>query len=257
MMGLCFLGFGTSSIQLVLIIEPYPPLPPSQYAPPSSRLSSRSASVMSAHSRARSSQTRMRGERESGRYSSASLSLSVAPDGSRGGGGEGAGGVRGDSIANMRNASRAPSIANSRKGGSSTPFREESSTPGFSGFGSMGSRRRMSQTPLFMPRDTPFDEDEEDEEEHEIYLSALAEGRQRLPSVFHPAGEGGGRGRGRGRGREEEEGEEDIPESVVDIGERLVRNSEIEQGVVRVQGGWEERGDGEESAVMGREEPGD
>ncbi|OXC67961.1 hypothetical protein AYX13_03414 [Cryptococcus neoformans] len=252
-----FKGFGTSSIQLVLIIEPYPPLPPSQYAPPSSRLSSRSASVMSAHSRARSSQTRMRGERESGRYSSASLSLSVAPDGSRGGGGEGGGGVRGDSIANMRNASRAPSVANSRKGGSSTPFREESSTPGFSGSGSMGSRRRMSQTPLFMPRDTPFDEDEEDEEEHEIYLSALAEGRQRLPSVFHPAGEGGGRGRGRGRGREEEEEEEDIPESVVDIGERLVRNSEIEQGVVRVQGGWEERGDGEESAVMGREEPGD
>ncbi|OXG37661.1 hypothetical protein C359_05038 [Cryptococcus neoformans Bt120] len=256
LMGLCFLGFGTSSIQLVLIIEPYPPLPPSQYAPPSSRLSSRSASVMSAHSRARSSQTRMRGERESGRYSSASLSLSVAPDGSRGEGGERGGGVRGDSIANMRNASRAPSVANSRKGGSSTPFREESSTPGFSGSGSMGSRRRMSQTPLFMPRDTPFDEDEE---EHEIYLSALAEGRQRLPSVFHPAGEGGGRGRGRGRGREEEEEEEeeDIPESVIDIGERLVRNSEIEQGVVRVQGGWEERGDGEESAVMGREEPGD
>lgn len=251
-----FKGFGTSSIQLVLIIEPYPPLPPSQYAPPSSRLSSRSASVMSSHSRARSSQTRLRGERESGRYSSTSLSLSVAPDGSTGGG-EG-GGVRGDNIANMRNASRAPSVANSRRGGTSTPFREESSTPGLSGSGGMGSRRRMSQTPLFMPRDTPFDDDEEDEEEHEMYLSALAEGRERLPSVSHPAGEGRERGRRRGRGRkEEEEEEEDVPESVVDIGERLVRNSEIEQGVVRVQGGWEERGDGEESAVMGRDEPGD
>ncbi|KIR35470.1 hypothetical protein I352_01745 [Cryptococcus deuterogattii MMRL2647] len=250
-----FKGFGTSSIQLVLIIEPYPPLPPSQYAPPSSRLSSRSASVMSSHSRARTSQTRTRGEREGGRYSSTSLSLSVAAaDGSGGGvGGEGVGGD--GNIANMRNASRAPSVANSRRGGTSTPFREESSTPGLSGFGGMGNRRRMSQTPLFMPRDTPFDEDEEDEEEHEMYLSALAEGRERLPSVFHPAGEG--RGRGRGRGREEEEEEEDVPESVVDIGERLVRNSEIEEGVVRVQGGWEERGDGEESAVMGREELGD
>lgn len=166
--------------------------------------------------------------------------------------------MRGDNIANMRNASRAPSVANSRRGGTSTPFREESSTPGLSGSGGMGSRRRLSQTPLFMPRDTPFDDDEEDEEEHEMYLSALAEGRERLPSVSHPAGEGRERGRRRGRGRkEEEEEEEDVPESVVDIGERLVRNSEIEQGVVRVQGGWEERGDGEESAVMGRDEPGD
>lgn len=210
---------------------------------------------MSSHSRARTSQTRTRGEREGGRYSSTSLSLSVAAaDGSGGGvGGEGVGGD--GNIANMRNASRAPSVANSRRGGTSTPFREESSTPGLSGSGGMGNRRRMSQTPLFMPRDTPFDEDEEDEEEHEMYLSALAEGRERLPSVFHPAGEG--RGRGRGRGREEEEEEEDVPESVVDIGERLVRNSEIEEGVVRVQGGWEERGDGEESAVMGREELGD
>lgn len=39
------------------------------------------------------------------------------------------------------------------------------------------------------------------------------------------------------------------------IGERLVRSSEIEEGVNRVQGGWEERTDDEESAVMGREQP--
>jgi hypothetical protein len=39
------------------------------------------------------------------------------------------------------------------------------------------------------------------------------------------------------------------------IGERLVRSSQMEEGVNRIQGGWEERADGEESAVMGREDP--
>lgn len=41
----------------------------------------------------------------------------------------------------------------------------------------------------------------------------------------------------------------------MEIGQRLVRSSEIEEGVMRVQGGWEERAEGEESAVMGREGP--
>jgi hypothetical protein len=48
-----------------------------------------------------------------------------------------------------------------------------------------------------------------------------------------------------------------MPDSIMEIGQRLVRSSQIEESVVRVQGGWEERGEGEESAVMGREEPGD
>jgi len=43
----------------------------------------------------------------------------------------------------------------------------------------------------------------------------------------------------------------------MEMSERLVRSSEIEEGIVRVMGGWEERADGEESAVMGKEEPGD
>ncbi|WVQ77079.1 hypothetical protein IAR50_006762 [Cryptococcus sp. DSM 104548] len=241
-------GFGTSSVQLVLIIEPYPPLPPSQYAPPASRLSSRSASVVSNYSRARSSQTRQtRGA--ASRYSS--TSLSVAPQGQGNAGNAG----RSESVANMRNASRAPSVANSRRGGeSATPFREDSTTPGPGG---AQGRRRMSQTPLFMPRDTPFDEDEEDEEAHEEYLNALREGRSRLPSVFHPSGE---KSKGKGKRRrdeDEDEDEDDVPESLQDIGARLVRNSQIEEGVVRVQGGWEERSAGEESAVIGREEPGE
>ena len=50
---------------------------------------------------------------------------------------------------------------------------------------------------------------------------------------------------------------EDIPESLEAMSERLVRSSEIEEGITRVQGGWEEREEGEESAVMGKEEPGD
>ncbi|ODN77894.1 hypothetical protein L202_05001 [Cryptococcus amylolentus CBS 6039] len=239
-------GFGTSSVQLVLIIEPYPPLPPSQYAPPASRLSSRSASVVSNYSRARSSQTRQtRGA--ASRYSSTSLSL--APQG------QDSVGRRSETVANMRNASRAPSVANSQRGGeSATPFREDSTTPGP---GEAQGRRRMSQTPLFMPRDTPFDEDEEDEEAHEEYLNALRDGRSRLPSVFRPSGETKkGKGKRR-RDEEDEDDEDDVPESLENIGARLVRNSEIEEGVVRVQGGWEERSAGEESAVIGREEPGE
>ncbi|WWD09523.1 hypothetical protein V865_007650 [Kwoniella europaea PYCC6329] len=232
-------GFGTSSVQLVLIIEPYPPLPPSQYAPPSSRLSSRSASIASARSRSRSKQ-----ETGAIRYSSTSLSLDAG------------GQHRSQSVAepNMRNASRSVSaVPNSRRGGiaSVTPFgREDSSTPGPSG---SAGRRRSSQTPLFMPRDTPFDEDEEDEEAHEAYEEALREGRLRLPSVKRPAGDQSGLT----RMSDDDEDLDDVPESIMDIGERLVRNSQIEEGVIRVQGGWEERAEGEESAVMGKEEPGD
>ncbi|OCF55347.1 hypothetical protein L486_06827 [Kwoniella mangroviensis CBS 10435] len=233
-------GFGTSSVQLVLIIEPYPPLPPSQYAPPSSRLSSRSASIASARSRSRSKQGT-----GAIRYSSTSLSL------------DSGGQRRSHSVAepNMRNASRSVSaFPNSRRGGTAsvTPFgREDSSTPGPSG--STG-RRRSSQTPLFMPRDTPFDEDEEDEEAHEAYEEALRQGRLRLPSVNRPAGD---QSSGLTRMNDDDEDLDDVPESIMDIGERLVRNSQIEEGVIRVQGGWEERAEGEESAVMGKEEPGD
>ncbi|WWC66492.1 uncharacterized protein I206_100394 [Kwoniella pini CBS 10737] len=234
-------GFGTSSVQLVLIIEPYPPLAPSQYAPPSSRLSSRSASIASARSRSRSKQG-------TGAIRYSSTSLSVEP------------GAQARSqtahAPNMRNASRSVSaVPNSRRGGASssvTPFgREESSTPGPS---ASAGRRRMSQTPLFMPRDTPFDDDEEDEEAHEAYEEALREGRMRLPSVNRPAGDESGLRRMR---EDDDDDLDDIPESIMDIGERLVRNSQIEEGVIRVQGGWEERAEGEESAVMGKEEPGD
>ncbi|WWC99801.1 hypothetical protein V866_006709 [Kwoniella sp. B9012] len=232
-------GFGTSSVQLVLIIEPYPPLPPSQYAPPLSRLSSRSASIASARSRSRSKQGT-----GAIRYSSTSLSL------------DSGGQRRSQSVAepNMRNASRSVSaVPNSRRGGTAsvTPFgREDSSTPGPSG---SAGRRRSSQTPLFMPRDTPFDEDEEDEEAHEAYEEALREGRLRLPSVNRPAGDQSGLT----RMNDDDDDLDDVPESIMDIGERLVRNSQIEEGVIRVQGGWEERAEGEESAVMGKEEPGD
>jgi len=111
----------------------------------------------------------------------------------------------------------------------------------------MGRRRRASQTPLFMPRDTPFGEDDEDEEAHEEYTTALREGRARLPSV---SGRDGGN-------EDEDEGMDDVPDSIMEMSERLVRSSEIEEGIVRVLGGWEERADGEESAVMGKEEPGD
>jgi len=154
----------------------------------------------------------------------------------------------------MRNATRSVSVTpapNSRRGGggSVVPFiggngRENSATPGPNG--GSGRRRRESQTPLFIPRDTPFGEDDEDEEAHEEYTAALREGRARLPSV------------GRARGdQDEDDGMDDIPDSIMDMSERLVRSSEIEEGIVRVMGGWEERAEGEESAVMGKEEPGD
>ena len=155
---------------------------------------------------------------------------------------------------NMRNASRSisttPAPGQSRKGGSVTPFRYQSTTP----FGSEGGRRG---TPLFIPSNTPFGDDEEDEEAHEAYTEALREGRFRLPSVSNPDGEGEEeRGVRRRRYSEDEDGNvDDIPDGMMRIGERLVRSSEIEEGVNRVQGGWEERADGEESAVMGREDP--
>ena len=112
----------------------------------------------------------------------------------------------------------------------------------------MEGRRRASQTPLFMPRDTPFGEDDEDEEAHEAFTEAVKSGRARLPSVALRDGEE----------RDVEEGDEDdVPESILDMSQRLVRSSVIEEGIVRVQGGWEERAEGEESAVMGKEESGD
>lgn len=118
----------------------------------------------------------------------------------------------------MRNATRSVSVA----GRESTPA------------GSGGEGR--GRTPLFISRDTPFDE--EDEEEHEAFDLALREGRYRLPSVME---------------REEEE-IVDVPEGIEAIGERLLHSSEIEEGVIRYSGGWEDEG---ESVVLGREEPGD
>ncbi|WVF70557.1 hypothetical protein IAT40_005348 [Kwoniella sp. CBS 6097] len=250
-------GFGTSSVQLVLIIEPYPPLQPSQYAPPSSRLSSRSSSIASSRSKSRS---RSKQGTNAIRYSS--TSLSVAP-GVQARGGQSA-------APNMRNASRSVSaVPNSRRGGtttgSTTPFGTDEYDNGNDGGGDSG-RRRLSQTPLFMPRDTPFEDDEEDEEAHEAYEEALRQGRASLPSISRPAGSGSTSGKGKkrrvntsydGYNEDDDEDFDDVPESIMDIGDRLVRNSQIEEGVVRVQGGWEERADGEESAVMGKEEPGD
>lgn len=157
----------------------------------------------------------------------------------------------------MRNASRSVSaIPNSRQGGSgssATPFREYSATPGPGPGPSTGTsrRRRASQTPLFIPGDTPFDEDEDDQEAHDAYEEALRVGRLRLPSVAGDRVDYGGRDDGYGVGYGDE------PEGMDVMSQRLVRSSEIEEGVVRVQGGWEERGDGEVSEVMGREEPGD
>ena len=107
---------------------------------------------------------------------------------------------------------------------------------------------------------TPFGEDDEaDEEEHEAYTKALREGRARLPSVTRPAGsESKSERKKRRRELEEEEYDlDDAPDSIREVGERLVRSSQIEEGVVRLAGGWEERAPGEDSAVMGREEPGD
>lgn len=115
-----------------------------------------------------------------------------------------------------------------------------------------------------MPRDTPFDQDEEDEEAHQAYLEALREGRVRLPSVSRPAGAEVVMSKTQRRSvrraieaEEEEEEGEDEPEGMGAMSGRLVRNSEVEERVVRVYGGWEEREEGEDSAVMGREIPGE
>ena len=101
-----------------------------------------------------------------------------------------------------------------------------------------------------MPGDTPFGDDDEDEQAHEAYTTALREGRARLPSVMGDRASGG-------RDEDDDEGLDDVPDDIMDMSERLVRSSEIEEGIVRVMGGWEERVEGEESAVMGKEEPGD
>jgi hypothetical protein len=124
---------------------------------------------------------------------------------------------------------------------------------------------------LFIPYNSlPGDwDDEEDEEAHEAYTEALSRGRLRLPSVSRPSGTPAP-----GSNEDQEADEErsrsvtgrryyvddgdnmhDLPDGMMRIGERLVRSSEIEAGVNRVQGGWEERAEGEESAVMGREDP--
>lgn len=105
--------------------------------------------------------------------------------------------------------------------------------------------------------------DEEDEEAHERYTAALREGRVRLPSVSRPAGGtemGKNERRNLKRRIEEEEDEldgDDEPEGMEKLGERLMKASEMEEGVVRVTGGWEERAVGESSEVLGREEAGE
>ena len=139
-----------------------------------------------------------------------------------------------------------------------TPFGRESRES--TGGGPSGLAR--DGTPLFVPRDTPFDEDDEDVEAHEEYTTALREGRLRLPSVTRPAGTPAPDGSESGRRSVrrsvvDDDDEDDLPESLGAISERLVRSSEMEERITRVQGGWEEREEGEESAVMGREEPGD
>lgn len=224
-------GFGTSSVQLVLIVEPYPPLPPEEYAPPASRLSTRSVSVMSSRSRSRTGPVR------GSRYSSTSLALDAAPK------------VPTAPVRNLRNATRSATAAASSttpapswRGGSRN-MRDASSTPGYVAGGAGSSRTR--RTPLFMPRDTPFDNDEEDEDEHEAYAEALREGRFRLPSVV-PRAPG-----------EDEDNPFDEPEGMMAMGERLVHSSQIEESVIRNAAGWEEMGEGESSEVLGRQEPGD
>ena len=222
-MDVSYKGFGTSAHQLVVIVEPWPPLAPEQYAPPSSRLSSRSASVASSRSRT--------GSRV---YGSRAVSVaSVEPQ---------------SNPSSMRNASTP--LPNSRQGGS-TPLRESSATPGF-GSGRVASR---SATPLFLPSDTPFDQDEEDELAHQSYLDALRDGRVRLPSVSRPAGTELGKTERRSVKRQIElDEDEDEPEGMESLSGRLVRNSEMEERVVRVHGGWEERDADEVRAVMGPDE---
>ncbi|BEJ16117.1 hypothetical protein CspHIS471_0507220 [Cutaneotrichosporon sp. HIS471] len=213
-------GFGTSSVQLVLIVEPYPPLPPEEYAPPASRLSTRSVSVMTSRSRSR---TGVKGTR----YSSTSLALDAAPR------------APVPQVRNMRNATRSASVADPSQSwrGGSRNLRDASATP----FGAGG---RTRGTPLFMPRDTPFDNDEEDEEEHEAFAEALRDGRFRLPSVAPRTQD------------EEDENPFDEPEGMMALGERLVHASQIEESVIRNAAGWEEMGEGETSDVLGPQEPG-
>jgi hypothetical protein len=107
-----------------------------------------------------------------------------------------------------------------------------------------------------MPGDTPFDQDEEDELAHQSYMDALRDGRVRLPSVSRPAGTDLSKMQRRTVRREIEQDEEDDdePEGMESLSERLVRNSEMEERVVRVHGGWEEREADEVSAVMGPDE---
>ncbi len=139
----------------------------------------------------------------------------------------------------MRNATRSVSVADpgsSWRGGSRN-LRDASATP----FGAGGRTR----TPLFMPRDTPFDNDEEDEEEHEAFAEALRDGRFRLPSVAPRAQD------------DEDDNPFDEPEGMMALGERLIHASQIEEGVYRNAAGWEEMGEGEASDVLGPQEPGD
>lgn len=151
----------------------------------------------------------------------------------------------------MRNASKsATPMPNSRRGGSTTPLREASGTPGFGG----SSAAARSATPLFLPGDTPFDQDEEDELAHQSYLDALRDGRVRLPSVSRPAGTDLNKVQRRSIRRDLEQEDDDEPEGMQSLGERLVRNSEMEERVIRVHGGWEERDADEISAVMGPDE---
>lgn len=137
---------------------------------------------------------------------------------------------------NMRNASRSVSVAQTP--GPSASGRGWSATPGP---GASGGGR--SATPLFYPADTPYDLDEEDEEAHEEYTQALREGRLRLPSVAPREDE------------DEDENPDDVPDGIEKMGERMMLTSIIEEGVVRNYGGWEERAEGEDSDVLGRQEP--
>lgn len=138
---------------------------------------------------------------------------------------------------NMRNASRSVSVAQTP--GPSASGRGWSATPGPSG----GDRGRSSATPLFYPADTPFDLDEEDEDAHEEYTQALREGRLRLPSVAPREDD------------DDDDNPDDIPEGIEKMGERMMQSSIIEEGVVRNYGGWQERAVGEDSEVLGREDP--
>jgi hypothetical protein len=145
--------------------------------------------------------------------------------------------------------------------GSVTPFEGDdgggrSSTPLF--------LRESSATPTIGFGDTPFGQEDEDEEAHSAYLTALREGRWRLPSVSGFSREKSEERRSVRRDvldyDDDGEGEgdgDDVPDSLEVMSGRLVRSSQIEEGILRVQGGWEEMVEGEESAVLGKEEPGE